>query len=468
MERLIELQEKRGELIESLDNILENADSDKRDLTDEENKEYKSLEADLEKVEEKIDMVKKQNERKAKLAKEEEVRKAEQESAKKAAQAAGGEAPADEPKMDSEETDILKLSAKYNLAKAIRMLTGAEEKGGVEEELSQEARKEAHTGGANFGYKGMAIPAKVLRAEWKKAEKRTDIDQTNSGIQPTVVGAYVESIRQNAVFSQVIPSGNILEGLTGDFKIPSVGSQSVAWATAENSAAADGGANFGKDTLAPIRLTGFADISNRVLLQNGDQAMSIVMEDFGREVANKIDAALFSTANITNAIPSIAATSGVNTFTEAATYAAPSSTVNGSVYDDYLAALQELANNDTAKGALAFVGHTKLMSDLLKSPRVISTTPAAQDLMTGAPLAVSLNGVPFYLTTSNTSDGSTSADFIGGDFNFQYLGFFGGIDMTVDPYSSLLNDQQRIVIHRHLDASTIRGGAFVKSTTLLS
>jgi hypothetical protein len=196
--------------------------------------------------------------------------------------------------------------------------------------------------------------------------------------------------------------------------------------------------------------------------------MNMVMADFGRETANKIDAALFSTANVTNAIPAIAATSGVLTFTEAATYAAPSSSVNGTIYDDVLAALQTLANGDSANGALAFVGHTKLMSDLMKSPRVLSVSPAAGNLMLGAPLRIDINGVPFYLTTSNTSNSTTSADFVGGNFNFQYLGFFGGLDMSIDPYSVKLNDQQRIVIHRHVDSTAIRAAAFVKSTTLLS
>jgi hypothetical protein len=192
------------------------------------------------------------------------------------------------------------------------------------------------------------------------------------------------------------------------------------------------------------------------------------MADFGRETANRIDAALFSTADVTNAIPSIAGTAGVLTFTEAGAYAAPSATVNGTIYNDFLLALQTLANANSANGALSFVASTKLMSDLMKSPRVLSVSPGATNLMLGAPLRIDVNGVPIYLTTSNTSNGTTSADFVGGNFNFQYLGFFGGLDMSIDPYSVKLNDQQRIVIHRHVDSTAIRGAAFVKATSLLA
>jgi len=403
---------------------------------------------------------------KALEAEKKEAAKEAAKEARKTAGAAAGGTGSSEP--TSEMRELLNQSKDFSLGAAVRSASNNGRVDGIAAEWAQEARNEAHLGGSNFGYKGqISIPGKVLRAEWLASEKRTDISQTTSAIQPTEVGAYVAAIRQEAVFSQVIPAQNILTGLTGDFKIPSVGSQSLAWA-AENGSAADGGANFGKDTLAPVRLSGYSDVSNRVILQNGEQAFNMVMADFGRETANKIDAALFSTTDVTGAIPSIAATSGVNTFTEAATYAAPSSSVNGTVYDDYLEAIQTLANVDSAKGALRFVGSAKLMSDLIKSPQVVGVSGAVQGLEYGAPLKIMINNVPFYLTTSNTSNGTTSADFIGGDFNFQYVGMFGGLDVIVDNISSNLTDQTRIVVHRHLDASTIRGAAFVKSTTLLS
>ena len=458
--KLTDEKEKRSEILSNLENILAVADKDNRELSEEEETEYRGLEVELEGIDSNIAKLELQEERRNKLAGEK--MKAE-EIAKRAA---GGNASS-EP--TSEVRELLKQSERFDLAKSVRQAYDSKQVDGIAGEWAQEARKEAHQGGANYGLKGqISIPGAVMRAEWNRTEKRTDIDQATSAIQPTVVGRYVEAIRQEAVFSSVLPSNNILMGLTGDFKIPSVGSQSLAWATAENSAAADGGANYASTTLAPIRLTGYADVSNRVIMQNGNQAFDMVMSDFGRETANKIDAALFSTANVSNAIPSIAAASGVLTFTEASTYAAPSATVNGSVYDDYLAALQALANADSAKGALAFVGHSKLMSHLIKSPQVVGVSGAVSGLETGAPLKIMIGSIPFYLTTSNTSNGATSADFIGGDFNFQYVGFFGGLDMIVDNISSNLSDQTRIVVHRHLDASTTRGAAFVKSTTLLS
>lgn len=456
MNRIKFIEESIAEKRAALVNITEKLDNEARAWNDEEKAEFKSLKSEIEDLNDELRELKELEAEKKEAAKKKEA------EARKAEEGTKGFITGE--KSTSEADELLKLSRKFNLAKAIRHAAGMEEGTGVEKELSSEARKEARSNGANYGYSGIGIPGSVIKAEW---EARTDISQTTSGIQPTVVGSYVDAIRQKAVFSQVIPASNILNGLTADYKIPAVGSQSLAWATAENSAAADGGANFSKDTLAPVRLTGYADISNRVLLQNGEAAMMAVMADFGRETANKIDAALFSTTDVTNAIPSIAGTSDVLTFTEAATYAASSSTVNGTIFDDYLAALQTLANGDVAP--TAFVGSSKLMSDLRKSPGVIGVTSAVSMMSGGAPLRLDMGeGVPFYLTTSNTSNGTTSADFIGGDFNFCYVGFFGGLDISIDPYSVKLNDQQRVVVHRHVDASAIRGAGFVKATSLLS
>jgi HK97 family phage major capsid protein len=367
----------------------------------------------------------------------------------------------------AEERDIRKIGAKYNLTRAVRMLDSIDPLDGVERELHEEARKESQES-HEISYKGIGIPASLLRAEWEASEKRTAISQGTSDISPTVVGRYVESIRQNAVFSQVVPGSNILTGLTADFKIPIVGTQTTAWAAGENGAAADGGVNFASVTLSPYRLTSYATLSDKVLLQNGEIAMNVVMTDFGRAAAESIDDAIFATTSTTNAPPAIAAASGVATFTEAATYAAPSSTVNGTIYDDVLEALQVLANANTAKGALKYVGHTKLMTDLIKSPRVLSVSAGLDALQTGSPLRAVINGVPFYFTTSNTSSTTVSADFIAGDFNYQYIGMFGGLDMMIDPYTASKSAQKTLVLHRWIDAKTARGAGFVKATSLLS
>lgn len=345
-------------------------------------------------------------------------------------------------KGENKEKDEAKV--KYSLSAAMKSLVSNKPLTGREAEVNEEA--EAEMRGTNFETAGgISFPAWMMEA-------RTDIDQATSAIKPTVVGAYVDAIREGAIYEKV--GATILNGLTADYKIPVVTKQSLAWATAENSAAADGGANFAKDTLTPIRLTGYVDVSNRIMLQNGEGAMQAIMRDLGRETANKISDALFASSDVANAIPSIAGTSGVLTFTEAAAYAA-----NSSIYSDFVDAEQTLAVGEGLQGKLAYVGSPTLMADLKQSARVSSVIPAMTNQIMGQ---ASVNGYQTEFTNS-----STSATFVFGDFQKLYIGFFGGLSLTIDPYSTLLNDQRRIVVHRHLDSSLVQGAAFVKATSLL-
>jgi HK97 family phage major capsid protein len=67
-----------------------------------------------------------------------------------------------------------------------------------------------------------------------------------------------------------------------------------------------------------------------------------------------------------------------------------------------------------------------------------------------------LDGTPVY-STSNISD----KKFIYGDFSNLVIGNWGGIDLTVDPYTKAAAGQVRLVINAFFDAKVIRPEAFV-------
>jgi len=124
------------------------------------------------------------------------------------------------------------LSESFDMAKAVRSLTSNGQLNGAEKEMIQEGINEARNAGIESGGMRIVIPSKFM-------EKRTDIDQATSAIQPVTVGAYSDALRENAVYAN-IPGVNIYTGLSGDMKLPVTAKQTLAWSTAENSAAADG------------------------------------------------------------------------------------------------------------------------------------------------------------------------------------------------------------------------------------
>lgn len=342
-------------------------------------------------------------------------------------------------------------SKDFDFMGAVRSLAENDKLSGLEKELVDEGMKEARDSGVESSGRRIVIPARFM-------EKRTDIDQATSAIKPTFVGAYTDALRENAVYEQI--SGiNVYNNLTGDFKLPVTAKQTLAWASAENSAAADGGANFTSDTLTPFRLAGYVDVSNRIVAQNGEAATMAVMQDLGRAEAELINTAMLSTASVTNAPTSLAATSGVLTFTEGA-YSA-----NASVLADLILAEQTIANNHGLNGSLAYA----LSPELLKEIKQAAVVAGVELGMTSRSYNnYQANGYLTKFSTGCTKSAGVSGDGIFGDWSRVHFGRWGGLNILVDPYTVAGNDQIRLVVNSNVDWSLVQGAAFVKFTSLVA
>ena len=333
----------------------------------------------------------------------------------------------------------------YSLFKAINGLMNGNLEG-LEKELHDEAVEEARAAGRTIS--GLGIPSRLL-------ESRADVVQGAPGaatnIAATAVMGYQEALREASVFNQV--GANILTGLSADTRLPITGKQSVTW-EGEGDTAADGGAVFGKLDLTPLRLSSTVAISKQLLMQNGMGAQQAIVADLGRAAGAKIDAAMFAAANVTSAPGAVADVTGVLEITE------NSYSANASIFDDFCLAESELAVGEGLSGNLAYVAHPKLMKDLKRSAQVAAVTVGSQGNL--------VNGYPTYYTVGCTSNAAVSADFLFGDFSKLFIGMFGGLDITIDPYTLAANAEVRLIVNQYIDWGVTQPGAFVKATSLLA
>lgn len=425
----IKLKEEKREILDNIEAIDAIANDEKRSLNAEEKEKVDSLFKRAEELDADIKLAEKIEKQKAERAKEKVT-------------------PVSFETGNSEKREQEEITKKVEMGNIFRFLTGKERLEGAAKELHQEGENELRS--MHKSSKGFTFPSWAVNPE-----QRATVDQANSAIAPTAVAAYVDALRENAVHTAL---GIRPLQLTGDYKIPIVGEQSLAWASAENSAAADGGAQFTSDTLTPFRLTGYVDVSQEILIQNGMGAFDAVMRDLGRETANKIDAAMFNTSSVSNAPPSLGAKSGILTFTEA------SYSANASVLSDLVEAEQTLAENEALSGATRYLCSPKLLGELKKSAQVASVTPA----MNGTPGNQSVNGYPINFSVACTNATTTGDGYFGDFAGGVVMGYFGGMDMVVDPYSALLNDELRVVVHRHVDWGFPQAAKFVKFTSALA
>ena len=414
MKNSVLLKEERSEFIANLETIKDLATTESRDLSEKENKEVDTLLSNIDDVD-------------ALIVRAEKIENQLKRSASVSGVAVG-----------SVDTD--KASRGWSLFKAVNELRNGGQLTGIEAEMHQEAEGEARK-----GLQGIGLPTFMT-------EKRA-IDQTNSAIAPTAVGAFVDSLQASGLYNRV--GLNNLGTVAADTVLPIAGGSSVAWA-GEVAAAADGGADFGKVTLTPKRLTGYANLSNVILAQNGTAAEASVMNDMARNMATQIDAAMFGSTSVASAPVAIAATAGVLTFTE--------SVAGGSagLASDALEAIQTIANNHGLDGNLAFVNNWAMYSGLKGAAQVASVYAAYID--------GKLMGYDGYFSSAPATAGGppiTSADGLFGDFSRVYMATFGPSNILVDPYSRATNNEVQLVMNNHMDWGVASGASFVKYTSVL-
>ena len=411
MKSSIELKEMRNDIIDSLEVIKETATAEERDLTSEENDNMDSL-------------LKNADELSAKIERAEKVETEIRNNVKLAG------TPVQKVNTD-------KATRGWSLFKAINEVRNGGQLTGIEAEMHQEAEGEARK-----GLQGIGIPTMMK-------EKRA-IDQTNSAIAPTSIGAYVDSLAASALYDRI--GVNNLGTVAADTVLPIAGGSTVAWA-AEVAAAADGGADFGKVTLTPKRVTGYANISNVILAQNGPAAEASVMRDMGRNMGTQIDAAMFGSTSVASAPTAIVATAGTLTFTESAAGGAAGTSA------DMLEAIQTIADDHGLDGNLAFVNQWAFYSNIKSATQVTSVSPLYQDDR--------LAGYPGYFSSAPATVAATSGDGLFGDFSRVSMAQFGPSSIMVDPYSRAEYGEVRLIMNNYFGWGVASGASFVKYTTLV-
>jgi HK97 family phage major capsid protein len=413
MKNSVELKQERAGFITEANEMLELCKNETRNFTSEEQVSYDEKMSKIDELKKSIEMIERQEKLNAEIA----------------------------SKVVAPVSNEPKEVRNFSFFKAINDFTNGK-LDGVEREMHEEAVNEARSAGRSIN--GLGIPSFMLE---KRVNEPT---QGGSAIAPTNVLGFADAMREASVFDKV--GANILTGLSANTTIPVAGASSVEW-EGEIDAAADGGANFGKVELTPTRLASYVNISKQLLLQNGAAAEQAIIRDLGRATAQKMDAAIFSTAGVSGAPDSLG---------ELATSVFVESSFSNlaSIMLDFVTAEQTLAEAGGLEGNLAYVASPNLMAQLKQSAQVAAVNVGMQGAL--------VNGYPTFFTNGCTKVAGASGDFFFGDFSKLYMGMFGGLDIMVDPYSVAVNGQTRLVLNQYMDWGVSDGAGFVKATSVLA
>lgn len=413
MKNSVELKQERAGFITEANEMLELCKNETRNFTTEEQVSYDEKMSKIDELKKSIEMIERQEKLNAEIA----------------------------SKVVAPASNEPKEVRNFSFFKAVNDFTNGK-LDGVEREMHEEAVNEARSAGRSIN--GLGIPSFMLE---KRVNEPT---QGGSAIAPTNVLGFADAMREASVFDKV--GANILTGLSANTTIPVAGASTVEW-EGEITDANDGGANFGKVELTPTRLASYVNISKQLLLQNGAAAEQAIIRDLGRATAQKMDAAIFSTAGVA-AAPDSLGELATSTITQSAF------SNLASIMLDFVNAEAKIAEVGGLEGNLAYVASPALMAQLKQSAQVAAVNAAMQGSL--------INGYPTFFTNGCTKDAGVSADFFFGDFSKLYMGMFGGLDIMVDPYSKAANGQTRLVLNQYMDWGVSDGAGFVKATSLLA
>jgi len=323
----------------------------------------------------------------------------------------------------------------FSLGRAIRAeMEGGWSQAGYEREMCQEAKRN-YTGRS----KGLVVP---FDSVFSRATMVTS-GNVSGGIGTShIADRYIDIPR---AASSVLEAGaTIIQGLNSNVAIPKNNSGVSAAFIAENSTITESDIDIDTITMAPRMVAGTSSFSRHVLATAQPTIDELVREGLQKQITNSIDSAAL-TGDDTGANPTgITATSGINTKVTTG-----GSTMTHAESLEIIAAVA--ANNLDASGG-AFIIHPN-----------DAATIGATSKDTGFGTFVYENGLIAGKRVIESTHAPEGTAFFG-VFRQLYIGFFGGVDFVIDPYSSARNGVVEITATQLVDIAVAYEKAFNKIT----
>lgn len=394
---LIELADKRDQKIKALENYINNLKAEQRKMDENENSEFIKLKNEVEEINKQID----------------EIRKADE---------------AEKVEINTKKNKR-NMNTNFSLLKTIRDIVD-------NRPLSDEAREFINLGKETFNKAGLGHRGQiVIPTEYRAgvlAGTATDGQEVVAEEKMSLLGP----LYAKTLFGQL--GVTMYNNLVGDVSIPVYAGTTSLWKT-EVEAAGDGVGEFSEVTLSPNRLTTYIDISKQFLAQDGINAEASLMNDLAKSILVKVENTAFG------------ATSGTTGLMPAGLFynADYSGTLSGATSWDKLIGIRAAVDASNAlEGNLAYIT-TPALGAIFET-KSTDTGSGVFCMSNGK-----IGGYPVY-TSSNVNAGKIAF----GNWADYVVGQWGGMDITVDPYTQAINGKVRIVVNTFWDFKVRRSASF--------
>ena len=344
--------------------------------------------------------------------------------------------------LETQEIGLTKEEVKnFSLVRAVHALANptdraAQEAAAFEFECSRAAAKEH-----GKTSQGIMLPTDVLRS-WSKRDNLNMGGESDLSAEDYRGGDFIDVLR-NA--SSVMQAGaRTLNGLSGDVKIPKkTAAASAGWIATEGGDAAESQMTVGSVSMSPKTVAARTDVTRQLLIQSSLDVENLMRDDLAEAMALAIDLGALAGSGSSGQPTGIKNVSGINTLDfGTAPVLVPS-------YAQLIEMETKVAEDNANFGNLAYIMNAT-MYGALKSVEKASNTAQFVVEPDGR-----ING-----HRAIVSNQVTAGDCFYGNFSDLLIGFFGGLDILVDPYTNSSSGTIRVVAHQSMDVAVRHAVSF--------
>ena len=425
----VEIKDKKNQLKKRAQEIIDTCKREVRDLTDDETSEIdsikeqiKDLNQQLTELEEKIKNLRFDDEDEDEKVDEPTENEPTENEPTENETSECNEPDCEDNKEDK--TNKRNMKKRFSLVRSIRNIVNNSAMNDVDAAVIAEGNKEARKAGINF------------QGQIQLPSQRAAVTVTAEGedVVATDLFDILKPLRAKNVLSQA--GAKFMSGLVGNVQVPVMTKSNVTW-EGETAPAKDGAGTFSHVTLSPKRLTAFVDISKQMIAQDSVDVESAIREDLVNAINSKLEETV------------LGATAG-----SATQPAGIFATIKPTAVADFAALVNKESDVEDANviGECKYILSNKAKAALRSMSKGTKSTQLVYE-----------NGSVDGTVALNTSN-VAGKNYVYGDFSNLAIGSWGGVDLTVDPYTKAADGMIRIVVNMYVDAQVLRAAAFATGT----
>lgn len=416
----LQIKDKRAQLHNSANEIINRAKSEVRDLTDEETQTLNDYKEQIKELDEELKAL--QN-RLANLRFDIDEDEENEEN----------ETPSNDEDTENNEEENKERSMKkekFSLVRAIRSIANNQQLDSLTQAVIAKGSEEARKA-------GIATQGQIVLPE-----SRAAVTVATEGVDVVATDLFdiLTPLRSKNVLIQA--GAKFMGGLVGDVQFPVMTANNVTW-KGEVASAADGAGTFTNVKLSPKRLTAYVDISKQMLVQDSLDVENVIRQDIINAINTKLEETILGNGDGKEGGSAIVAPVGMRNGVTAATVA------------DFadLCDLESDVEDANVLGECVYVMSNKAKAALRGMIKGTNGTGMVYE-----------NGSVDGTKAFNTSHLGSANTVIYGDFSNLAIGSWGGIDITIDNFTQATAGKVRIVVNAFFDAKKLRADAFAVGT----